>query len=361
MKRYATGITFDSRARARARSRSGSSSRLGSAATAIQMLQHLRHRDASREEEDVEVIDEVRPLLGHALVRLRSCGLRGLGGLLAHLGADPGRILEKLDGVRALGTVARPGDQGPLQRGQRLVDRRGRLAPHGGRVDAGVGGALEVAVEARALARVAGRPRGLDQGDHRVPVAVVAQLAHPLHVARGDALVPDVAARAAVQVHLARPPGPLQSLLVHVRDHQHLARVPVLDHARDQPALVELDSLDHRLSVRGKAWPSRRRPCRRQPVETAREAQGRSNRDMIPAASGYFSLFLVASILAIVAPEWPSPDWLIFLPLAAASLGAGFFLCRWNAVWLVLLIPAAFATTDVLWVANVIEPPVGWY
>ncbi|HZA89652.1 MAG TPA: hypothetical protein VE401_05415 [Solirubrobacterales bacterium] len=82
---------------------------------------------------------------------------------------------------------------------------------------------------------------------------------------------------------------------------------------------------------------------------------------MIPAASGYFSLFLVASILAIVAPEWPSPDWLIFLPLAAASLGAGFFLCRWNAVWLVLLIPAAFATTDVLWVANVIEPPVGWY
>lgn len=26
-----------------------------------------------------------------------------------------------------------------------------------------------------------------------------------------------------------------------------------------------------------------------------------------------------------------------------------------------LLIPAAFATTDVLWVANVIEPPVGWY
>ena len=86
---------------------------------------------------------------------------------------------------------------------------------------------------------MAGGAGRLDQRDERVAVAVVAELAQPLEVAGGRALVPDLLAAAAVEVHLPRLQGQAQRLLVHVGEGQHLAGAGVLHHARDQPALVE--------------------------------------------------------------------------------------------------------------------------
>ncbi len=100
-------------------------------------------------------------------------------------------------------------------------------------------------VEARALAGVAGRAGGLDEREHRVGVAVVAQRAHGLRVARGRALAPELVARAAPQVQLAGGLRPLQRLGVHVGEREHLARGGVLHHAGDESSLVVGDLLVH--------------------------------------------------------------------------------------------------------------------
>src|SRR5918994_119163 len=237
MNRLTTGITFASRASSSARSRVGSRPSLCSAATAIQQLQHLRHRDVSRQQQNVEVVHEVSALLRDSLLGLRPGGLRDLACLLPPLRADLRRVIEQLDRVRAGRALVRARDEYSLQFGQRLVGGRRRLTGCGRRVDRRLRCALEVAVEARALARVTRRPGRYHQSDERVAVAVITELAHTLDVAGRLALVPHVAARAAVEMHLAGPPGALESLLVHVRDHQHLAGAPVLDHARHESAL----------------------------------------------------------------------------------------------------------------------------
>ena len=103
-----------------------------------------------------------------------------------------------------------------LQPGQDLV-RRGRLEL--------------AAVEAGALARVAGGPGGLDEREQRVAVAVVADRAHRLGVAGRRALVPQLLPRAAPEVQLAGRARARERLGVHVGEREHLARVPVLDHA----------------------------------------------------------------------------------------------------------------------------------
>src|SRR5215211_6559307 len=85
-----TGIAFPSRASSRARSRLGETSTSRSAATAIERLEHRRHRDPSREQEHLDVIQEVSRLICQALPGLRAGGARSLVRLLAYLGADPG-------------------------------------------------------------------------------------------------------------------------------------------------------------------------------------------------------------------------------------------------------------------------------
>src|SRR5581483_2666484 len=97
------------------------------------------------------------------------------------------------------------------------------------------------AVEARALARVAGGPGRFDERDDRVRVAVVAQALNALHVAGALALVPELLARAAPEVRLAGLARPLQRLLVHVGEREHLACAGVLDDAGDESVLVEGD------------------------------------------------------------------------------------------------------------------------
>src|SRR5215218_9454603 len=184
-----------------------------SAATAIEHLLRVGEAQAAAAQQDVEVVEHVGGLLGDAVVGLVGGGTGDLVGLLAHLGADLGRVGEELRGVGAVGAIAVAGGEDALERRQRLVGRR--------RVELAV-------VEAGALARVAGRARGLDEGEQRVAVAVHAQGLERLRVARGGALVPELVARAAPEVHLAGLARPAQGLGVHVRQRQHLTGAPVL-------------------------------------------------------------------------------------------------------------------------------------
>ena len=93
----------------------------------------------AREHQHLEVVEDVGRLLGEPLVDLARRGARDLVGLLPNLVADPLGIVEELDRVGALGTLALALGQRPLERVQRLVGR----AParrHGGPVDRAVGG-----------------------------------------------------------------------------------------------------------------------------------------------------------------------------------------------------------------------------
>src|SRR3954454_1225672 len=112
-----------------------------------------------------------------------------------------------------------------LQARERLVRRGLSLTPE----------------EAGALAGVAGGGRPLDQSEQRVRIAVPAQLAHALDVARRLPLVPELVPRAAPEPGLAGLARASESLLVHVGNRQDLARVPVLDHTREQAVFAEGD------------------------------------------------------------------------------------------------------------------------
>src|SRR5215213_5284266 len=102
-----------------------------------------------------------------------------------------------------------------------------------------LGSSTEAPGEAGALARVAGAPPLLlDHEQEDVPVAVVEGVAHPLAVAAGVALGPDLLAGAAPEDGAALGQGPAQRVLVHPRQHQHRARARLLDDGRDEAPLV---------------------------------------------------------------------------------------------------------------------------
>src|SRR5437763_4404469 len=189
MKLWRSGIRVCSRASSRTSSRLGAmSSSALPAATGIELLEGVRHRQPPRREQDREVVEHVGRLLLHAphgLVRRCACSLFGL---LANLVAEPCRIGQELCGVAPLGAFGAPFGDGALEHRQRLVRRRRLELP---------------VVEAAALARMAGGTGGLHEREHRVEVAVEPQLANALDVSGGLALVPELAARAAPEVGLA--------------------------------------------------------------------------------------------------------------------------------------------------------------
>src|SRR2546423_3450476 len=229
MKVWRSSTSVWSRASARASSSVGVIWRLaGSAATAIELLVGVCELEAARRHEDRQVVQDVRGLLRQPLVGLLRSRARSLVGLLAHLVADAWRIAQQLRGVAALGPLLAPARDRPLEPWKGLV-RRGWLD-------------LSV-VEARALAGVAGRPGGLDERQHRVVVAVDAQLADALNVPGRLALVPQLVARPAPEVCLACCARTLERLPGHLGERQHLTGAPVLDDARDQSALVKRDFL----------------------------------------------------------------------------------------------------------------------
>src|SRR3954454_13013085 len=224
MKLWRTGTRLCSRASARTSSRLGETgSAAGSAATAIEHLLRLLERAVAAVEKDRQVVEDVGRLLVDAVVGLLAGGARDLLGLLLDLRADARRVVEELDGVGAAWALLLALLERSLERGERLV--RGR------RLDLAV-------VEAGALAGVARGAGGLDEREERVAVAVEAQGLHVLDVARGRALVPQLAAGAAPQVQLAGLAGPGHGFGVGVGEGEHLARAPILHDDRDEPLLV---------------------------------------------------------------------------------------------------------------------------
>src|SRR4051812_30544187 len=231
-----TGIRLWSPWRARASSRLGDTSRTSPTA-GNQHLLGVGEAEPAALEQHRQVVEDVGRLLGHALVALLPRGAGDLLGLLLHLLADERRVVEQPHRVRARGALGRPLAQRALQAGQNLVRRGGGVAVVEARALAGVarrtggvgrgppprGGRGVAVVEARALAGVARRTGGLDERQHRVGVAVVAKRLDRLRVARRRALVPQLAARAAPQVQLARLARASHGLLVHVRERQDLA------------------------------------------------------------------------------------------------------------------------------------------
>ena len=199
-----------------------------SATAAKQHPLRVGEAETARAQQHGEVVEHVGGLLGDPLVGLLADRAHDLLGLLRDLLARERRVGEQRGGVGALGQLGGARGDRALQAGQRLV-RRGRL---------------ELAVvEARALAGVAGGAVRHDERQHGVGVAVVAQRLDGLGVARGRALAPQLVARAAPQVQLAGRARGLERLGVHVREREDLARLPVLDHAGHQPALVVGDRL----------------------------------------------------------------------------------------------------------------------
>src|SRR5918995_1911775 len=223
MKVCRSGTTVCPRDSARTSSRLGSTSTSDvSAATIIQLLEGVGEAEPARRQQHTDVVEHVGRLRAYALVGIATGGGGQLAGLLPHLLADPRRIGQQLNRVAAVGARRAPFGDRALEGGQRLVRGRLELA----------------AEEAGPLARVAGRSGGLDERKQGVRVAVVAQLAQALDVARCLALAPELLARAAEEVHLPGLARVTQGLLIHVGHGQNLARPPVLHDARDEATLV---------------------------------------------------------------------------------------------------------------------------
>src|SRR3954462_104884 len=149
---------------------------LWSAATAIEHPFGVGEAEPAGVQQHGQVVEHVGGLLGHALVGLLAGGAGDLLGLLLHLAPDRRRVREQLRRPTAGGRLRFSRGDHALEHRQRLVRRR-------------LARALE---EAGPLARVAGGPGRLDQRQQRVGVAVPAQLAPMLEVARGLGLLPEL-------------------------------------------------------------------------------------------------------------------------------------------------------------------------
>src|SRR3981081_351102 len=98
----------------------------------------------------------------------------------------------------------------------------------------------------------------MDLDEKRVGVAVRNELDEMKDVSARLAFLPELVARAAVEVDLARPQRRVERLAVHVREHEHRACGGVLHDRGDQPALVEADLLRHAASTLGRTLTPRR-------------------------------------------------------------------------------------------------------
>src|SRR5829696_605696 len=163
------------------------------------------------------------------------------------------------------------------------MGRRCRPTGRSPRVLIGRSRAIELSVEAGALARVAGGTARLDESEDSVAVAVVAELSQPQRVPRGLPLAPDLLARAAVEVKLAGLDGEPQALLVRVGQGQDLAAGEVLRNARHQAFLVKRDLLEHSRIVKAERT---RRAGGKSPVIMSAPARERSIRRLIRFRGG---------------------------------------------------------------------------
>src|SRR3954454_7554545 len=125
MKVWRSGTSVCSRASSRTSSSDGpTSSPAPSAATAIEDLERVRQRQATRGQQHIEVVEHVGGLLAHALVGLLPRGAGELLGLLLDLGPREGGIAKQARRVALVRARATTLGDRPLEHGQRLVRRR---------------------------------------------------------------------------------------------------------------------------------------------------------------------------------------------------------------------------------------------
>src|SRR5256885_1072776 len=147
----------------------------------------------------------------------------------------PDRLLAPL-----LGDFGPPfGEQPRRVRAGRLV--AGALADRAGEPREGAAGRL---AETGGRARVTGRPLLAHDVQHRVAVAIHADVFDGLGVPGGRAFLPQLAARAAAVVGPAGRARPLQGLAVGVGHHQHLTGERALRDDGDQSIVPEAHGLN---------------------------------------------------------------------------------------------------------------------
>lgn len=79
----------------------------------------------------------------------------------------------------------------------------------------------------------------MDAHQQSVAVAIDRNLCHLLGIAARSPFVPKLVAAAAPEVGLAAGKGALKRLPVHIGEHQHLARLCILDDGRDKAAVIK--------------------------------------------------------------------------------------------------------------------------
>ena len=192
----------------------------------FQFTGHVLHRDAGADHQHQNMVGQITDLVnGFFLVLFFACN-DDLGALFAHLFQDLLLALFKqVGGVAALfGGILAAFDQFIQALPAELFQLRGDV----------------YFVEETALGPgVAGRA-GLDHFHHQcVLVAVGSDGHHPLHVAAGLALAPDLLTAAAPEHGATFGNGEGQRLSVHVREGKHLFGVVILHDGRDQALFVK--------------------------------------------------------------------------------------------------------------------------
>src|SRR3954454_13437859 len=137
MKLWVTGTRLWSPVSASVSSSVGRTSRCSATAAKEHLLRVLEAQPAAAQQHG-QVIEDVRGLLGDALVGFLTGGARHLLRFFLDLLADERRVAEETVGVRALLRVRFPFAQRALQAGQRLVGQRVRVAGEEARALAGV-------------------------------------------------------------------------------------------------------------------------------------------------------------------------------------------------------------------------------
>src|SRR5207302_7705308 len=200
----------------------------------VQLLEHPVEGELPGFEQHQEMIEQVRRLAREARPVLAGGGDHRLDRFFADLLGDLGHaFLEQPRRVGARGFVAGAlGDRA----GEPRERTAGRLAEAGGR------------------ARVTGRPLLTHDVQHRVAIAVHADVFDGLRVTRCRALLPQLAARAAAVVGLAGRARPFQGLAVGVRHHQHLPGQRTLRDDGDESVVPEAHGLNPIVGGGGHPW-----------------------------------------------------------------------------------------------------------
>jgi hypothetical protein len=103
-------------------------------------------------------------------------------------------------------------------------------------------GSKIVIVEAGTRSGVAGRADLVDTNEQRVTVTVQGDGLDVLHMTRGVALAPVLAAASRPECHPTRRQGAMKCLIVHPADHENLAAVVLLHDGTDKTTGVALQT-----------------------------------------------------------------------------------------------------------------------